>query len=426
MKSFLGLRATAAIAVVCALAFSSAACAQMTTVTTTCLGGAIVSGSCTGPNVVANATIYWQSIVQARAGTAGGQIVSGQPSQAQVTGGVSSIVIADALLSSPNICYAVTAVDNATGNVLLGTGLNANGQVNKGGVYGCVQPTGTTWSFDTYVPPASPPVIYEPVPGPTGPAGPTGPQGPAGAGGTLDVNGTQVTNPNYNATDPAAPSGDQNCTWQVDGSNVSCYVSSSGGGGSGGILASGTATLSTAAIGSGSCASVVTVAASGVTTSDTISVGFLSDPTSIAGYGVSAIGAILSVYDYPTAGNVNFKVCNNTANSVSPGSMTLSWIVMQPSSTVASGTATLGTSAIASGSCASVVTVAASGVSSTETLAIGFQGDPTSIAGYGTSATGAVLTVYAYPTAGDVNFKVCNSTSTSITPGAMTINWEVY
>jgi len=92
---------------------------------------------------------------------------------------------------------------------------------------------------------------------------------------------------------------------------------------------------------------------------------------------------------------------------------------------VASGTASLGTSAISSGSCASVVTVSASGVATTDTIKFTPNADPTSVTGYGASSSGAVLSVYAYPTANNVNFKVCNSTGSSITPGSMTLNWEV-
>ena len=93
--------------------------------------------------------------------------------------------------------------------------------------------------------------------------------------------------------------------------------------------------------------------------------------------------------------------------------------------TVASGTAAMGTSAISSGACATVVTVSATGVATTDAIRVGFNTDPTAITGYGASATGAVLTIYPYPTANNVNFKVCNSSSGSITPSALTLNWEV-
>ena len=48
-------------------------------------------------------------------------------------------------------------------------------------------------------------------------------------GSVIDVNGSPVTNPNFNGTTPAAPGGSTNVTFQVSGSNVSAYVSSSGG-----------------------------------------------------------------------------------------------------------------------------------------------------------------------------------------------------
>ena len=93
---------------------------------------------------------------------------------------------------------------------------------------------------------------------------------------------------------------------------------------------------------------------------------------------------------------------------------------------IATGTAAMGTSAISSGACATVVTVAASGVATTDMIETGFNGDPTAVTGYGASATGAVVTIYPYPSSGDVNFKVCNSTANSITPGSLTLNWKVY
>jgi hypothetical protein len=113
------------------------------------------------------------------------------------------------------------------------------------------------------------------------------------------------------------------------------------------------------------------------------------------------------------------------------GTAFVSYTIQQsdlPSSSIqsiASGTAALGTSAISSGSCASVVSVAGSGILTTDTIKYTPNGDPTGVTGYGVSSSGAVLTVYAYPTAGYANFKVCNSTSGSITPGSLTLNWEV-
>lgn len=92
--------------------------------------------------------------------------------------------------------------------------------------------------------------------------------------------------------------------------------------------------------------------------------------------------------------------------------------------TVASGTAALGTSAIASAACATVVTVTATGVATTDTVTASFNGDPTAVTGYIPSTSG-MLTIFAYPTSGNINLKVCNNTSASVTPGALTLNWRV-
>lgn len=92
--------------------------------------------------------------------------------------------------------------------------------------------------------------------------------------------------------------------------------------------------------------------------------------------------------------------------------------------TVASGTSALGTSAISSATCATVVTTSATGTATTDVIQASFNGDPTAVTGYVPLITG-MLTIIAYPTADNVNFKVCNNTSASITPGAITLNWRV-
>lgn len=91
---------------------------------------------------------------------------------------------------------------------------------------------------------------------------------------------------------------------------------------------------------------------------------------------------------------------------------------------VASGTSALGTSAISSATCATVVTTTATGTATTDVINWGFNGDPTGVTGYAASASG-MLTIIAYPSANNVNFKVCNNTAGSITPGAITLNWIV-
>lgn len=145
MKAISGLRFGAAFACVCLAALICApGAAQNTTVSASHAPGA-------------SATIYLQPVVgcnggigAARIGSSSGQI-QGIPFSATVTSGAFSLSIPDALATSPNIAYAVTIIDNASGQVLLGAGLNGS-YVQTGGPYGCVQPTGSTWSFDTYIP----------------------------------------------------------------------------------------------------------------------------------------------------------------------------------------------------------------------------------------------------------------------------------
>jgi hypothetical protein len=91
---------------------------------------------------------------------------------------------------------------------------------------------------------------------------------------------------------------------------------------------------------------------------------------------------------------------------------------------VASGTAALGTSAIASGACATVVTSTATGALTSDAPIASFSSDPTAVTGYAPSTSGT-LTIYIWPAANTFNAKVCNSTASSITPGALTLNWRV-
>lgn len=91
---------------------------------------------------------------------------------------------------------------------------------------------------------------------------------------------------------------------------------------------------------------------------------------------------------------------------------------------IASGSTAMGTGAISSATCATVVTATATGVLTTDTIQASFNGDPTAVTGY-VPLTAGMLTIIVYPTANTFNAKVCNNTSGSITPGAITLNWRV-
>lgn len=92
--------------------------------------------------------------------------------------------------------------------------------------------------------------------------------------------------------------------------------------------------------------------------------------------------------------------------------------------TIASGATAMGTGAISSATCATVVTATATGTATTDVLTASFNGDPTAVTGYVPLVAG-MLTIIAYPTSNTANFKICNLTSSSITPGALTLNWRV-
>jgi hypothetical protein len=117
---------------------------------------------------------------------------------------------------------------------------------------------------------------------------------------------------------------------------------------------------------------------------------------------------------------------SSTVNTVGTDAVTFTQFSINPSvvtQTIASGTATLGTSAISSGACASVVTISAPGTLTTSSVIADFNADPTSTTGY---VPGTMLTIIKYPTANNVNFLVCNNTGSTITPAAITINWKVF
>lgn len=86
--------------------------------------------------------------------------------------------------------------------------------------------------------------------------------------------------------------------------------------------------------------------------------------------------------------------------------------------TIASGTATLGTSPISARNCAAVVTTPATGVATTDAVSYSFNAAPA-----GAYTTG--LFIQSYVTLGNVNFLVCNPTENSLLPPAATLNWRV-
>lgn len=92
--------------------------------------------------------------------------------------------------------------------------------------------------------------------------------------------------------------------------------------------------------------------------------------------------------------------------------------------TIASGTKALATSAISSGTCTTAQTDTATGAVTSDAPSFTFASDPTGVTGY-TPATTGMLSIVPWVTSNTINFKVCNITSSSITPGSISINWRV-
>jgi hypothetical protein len=86
------------------------------------------------------------------------------------------------------------------------------------------------------------------------------------------------------------------------------------------MVANTTFTTSTGSVSANTCNSTVQVAMTGVTTSMAFIISASSDTSSITGWG-STGGLILDVW--PTAGYLNYKICNQTAATISsPGAVT--------------------------------------------------------------------------------------------------------
>jgi hypothetical protein len=92
--------------------------------------------------------------------------------------------------------------------------------------------------------------------------------------------------------------------------------------------------------------------------------------------------------------------------------------------TICSGTIALGTSLIASGAKSTVATATCTGLATTDNIMMDFNADPSTVTGYAPSANGT-LTIIKFPTANTINVYQYNDTASSITPGAMTVNYRV-
>jgi hypothetical protein len=132
---------------------------------------------------------------------------------------------------------------------------------------------------------------------------------------------------------------------------------------------------------------------------------------------VSNIGSIYSNTD-GSSPTTTLYMCT------SAGTWTASATGGGTTSTICSGSFALSTALIAAGG-DYLNTQACTGLLSTDTITLDFNLDPTSTVGF-IPGSGAILSLYKFPTAGTINVYQVNNTASSITPGAVTVNYRVY
>ena len=93
-------------------------------------------------------------------------------------------------------------------------------------------------------------------------------------------------------------------------------------------IAGGSNALDFASTATGACATVISVAATGVVSTDVIIFTPNASIKAVTGYVPASTGGF-SITAYPTSGYVNFEACNWTAGTVDPGSITVNWMVMR-------------------------------------------------------------------------------------------------
>lgn len=92
------------------------------------------------------------------------------------------------------------------------------------------------------------------------------------------------------------------------------------------LTASGNAIASGAYYGASS-STPQTITCTGAATTDTVQMDFASDPTGVTGFGPSSTGVLITIVKYVTSNTINVKAENNTASSITPGTISLNYRV---------------------------------------------------------------------------------------------------
>ena len=143
-------------------------------------------------------------------------------------------------------------------------------------------------------------------------------------------------------------------------------------------------------------------------------------PTAAGGTGVDLSASTGVVQDNAGTISASTALANGTtATTQSAGDnstkvATTAYVQAQIGTVIANTTATVGTTAITANTCTSATTVTMTGLASTNTLVFTPNADVSGVTGWGSNGG---LTIDAWPTSNTLNYKVCNQTGSSITPG---------
>lgn len=124
----------------------------------------------------------------------------------------------------------------------------------------------------------------------------------------------------------------------------------------------------------------------------------------------------------PTAGHDYIRLDSTTHGAVSSYNGGSEFRVPQ---VIASGQTAMPTGSVSANSCsASATTATATGAATTDGIEVTYASDPTGVTGYGGGTAGGI-TIRPWPTSNTISFKLCNETGSSITPGALNVNWRI-
>lgn len=129
-------------------------------------------------------------------------------------------------------------------------------------------------------------------------------------------------------------------------------------------------------------------------------------------------------------GTVNIStswLLTSTVNSVGTDALTYVQFSLNPAtttSTICSGTVTLGTGALSTATKGNGSTSACSGLATTDAITNTANAEIFTLTGFTPSANG-ILTISCWPTANTVNCEEENNTAGTITPAAVTVNYRV-